>query len=116
MKRIAAASSGVIALLATMVFASDFSIDLAVDNTIRPLCQVDYRWCGAAVVQMALQGYPGNVDKIGTSWAEQEALYNAIEVNNDDVRPTAWWTEPDGLQKTLMQYGSDSDLGVNWVV
>ena len=102
-------------LLPAMVSASDFTIDLGLDNYIPPLCQLDWRSCGPAVTQMALQGYPGNVNKVGSTKLEQEDLFRAIAFNNDDV-PLAWWTEPDGLQKTLMQYGADAGLGVNWVV
>ena len=94
-------------LLATIVSGANFSIDLLTDNIIPSRCQLNWKTCGAAVAQMALQGYPGNVDHV----VDQLDLYSAINLNNEGI---AWWTEPGGMEKTLMQFGGDP--GVHWKV
>ena len=89
--------------------AAPFAIDLRTDNGIPLLCQTDRTRCGAAVGQMALQGYPDGIDR----GYDQSVVFDKINVYNNDP-PVFWWTEPTGLKQTLMDLGGGP--GINWEV
>jgi len=84
------------------------SVYLQTPNTIPNYCQETGIWCGAAVGQMILEGYPG-IEHPFT----QTRIWDSIQVHKDDPGVN-WATDPDGLRETLMVLGGDP--GVNWVI
>jgi hypothetical protein len=95
-------------LLVTCDSWAEHTIYLRDSNTIPSYCQQDQDWCGAAVGQMILEGYPAAEHPF-----DQPGIWQKIESNRDDST-VAWLTDPEGLQRTLMQLGGDSN--VNWSV
>lgn len=95
-------------LLVTSESWADHTIYLRDSNTIPSYCQQDGDWCGAAVGQMILEGYPAAEHPF-----PQPDIWQKIESNRDDSA-VAWLTDPEGLQQTLMQLGGDPN--VNWGV
>ncbi|MBN2440227.1 MAG: hypothetical protein JXJ04_02750 [Spirochaetales bacterium] len=84
-------------------------IDLGIPNSIPCYCQETGFWCGAAVGQMILQGYPGGLEFPNT----QADVWSTIQLYKNDPG-VPWFTDPDGLRGALMDLGSSP--GVNWVV
>jgi len=82
---------------------------LQTPNTIPNYCQETIIWCGAAVGQMILEGYPAGVEHPHT----QTHVWNRIQAHLDDLGVN-WATDPDGLRDTLMELGGDP--GVNWAI
>jgi len=101
----------ILALVGVLLILSNASaqhgVYLQVPNSIPSYCQETNIWCGAAVVQMILEGYPGGVEHPFT----QTHIWNRIVAHRDDPGVN-WATDPDGLRDTLMELGGDP--GVNW--
>jgi len=81
---------------------------LNIPNTIPSYCQEDPIWCGAAVAQMILEGYPPSLPEHPYS---QSHIWSRIQAHKDDPGVN-WATDPDGLRLTLMELGGDP--GVSW--
>ncbi len=80
---------------------AQFEIFLKESNKIPLYAQETSYWCGAAAAQMMLEGFPEDINYIHP----QKFIWETIQHN---VEETGWYTDPDGLKKTLEQLGGDS--------
>lgn len=87
--------------------SADYTKDL---NSIPSYCQEGVTWCGAAVGEMILEGYPNG----GNYVYAQSFIMARIQAHKDDtlVARKKWATDPDALRDTLNELGNEA--GVNW--
>ena len=89
---------------------ADYTVDLGTKNSIPSYCQEGLTWCGAAIGEMILEGYPGGVKYVHP----QSYIMGRIQAHKDDT-PAArkkWATDPDALRDTLQDLGGGG--GVSW--
>lgn len=106
--------SGKVLVISTLLILTTFAfsqtrVDLEIPNSMPCYCQETSIWCGAAVTQMILEGYPGGLDFPHT----QTDVWNTIQSYKDDTG-VGWASDPDGIRETLMDLGAAP--GVNWSI
>lgn len=96
-------------LLVSINASAQHQIDLRYTNTIPNYCQEETNWCGAAVGQMIMEGYPGNEHP-----HTQTQVWNNIKshMNPKNDPYVNWATCPDGLRNSLMDIGAEP--GAYW--
>src|SRR5690242_15690523 len=109
MSQLLMAVAGLAGIVLSCPVWGDFSLDLATQNTMPSYCQQHLTWCGAAVGEMVLEGYPAGIEHPFT----QTYIWGKIQTHKDDsAARTSWATDPDALRDTLQELGGD--MGVTW--
>ena len=103
-----AALAAVVLSVSTVDLDAQYSVDLQKTNKVPCYCQEDPSWCGAAVAQMILEGYPG----VKNACAQSD-VWKAIQKCKDDA-PVDWSTDPAALKGALMSLGGKA--GAKWKI
>ena len=98
-------------LVISVSVSAQHQVALQQPNTIPNYCQEQNTWCGAAVGQMIMQGYPNSEHPYTQTQVWNNIQSHMNPLNDPNVN---WATCPDELRNSLMDIGSEP--GVYWSV